>query len=370
MADRLLAVKPMVIRDKPVGIQRWAPSMSELGVEMDFVYLWAELPGLTPQFYELLKEIGNPIGEFVSSKYSVKDMYGSARPTICVQIASGDPLIPLVNLSVGAAGQVMWRLQQVQYLDLNLQCTFCGLIGHTHKTCPGPGKRGAAPGAGGFVSAASVPAEGLGREEGRASASGSGGSWAAVVRGRGSSDSRTGSPDAAGAGLSAGTQEPSVGPVTARNAAAIIETAAQKDLRMAKSLFQTMWPEQRWNGRVHFRLALALQIRVDGRSLLWTPAESLTIKFPTWNVEFDQLGEASAASLEAYCYAKLERMLRYDFPELRSRSADRKAILRSLTVKWVLHSVSGGGMQGLYIGYGTLPPGASGTKIRSTSGLL
>lgn len=119
LASRLLAVDQLAIRQKPVALQRWAPSMSELGVELDFVYLWAELPGLPPHFYEFLQDIGDLVGRFISSKHSVKELYGGARITLCVRIPAKAPLIQTIRLPVTVDGKQIWRLQAVQYLDLS-----------------------------------------------------------------------------------------------------------------------------------------------------------------------------------------------------------------------------------------------------------
>lgn len=91
--SRLLAAGQLSSRQKPLALQRWAPSLSEIGVELDFVYMWAELPRLPPQFFEFLQAIGDLLGSFVSSKHSVKEMFGGARATVCVRIQSKAPPI-------------------------------------------------------------------------------------------------------------------------------------------------------------------------------------------------------------------------------------------------------------------------------------
>lgn len=277
-ASRLLAVELPKVRNKPMEVQRWTPTMSKLWVAMDFVHLWAQLPGLPSQYFEMLKEIGNLLGTFVSSKYSVKEMHSGARPTICVRILSTAPLVHTVCLPVSAAGPMLWRAQRVQYLDLSLQCTFCGTIGHAMRNCPGNGKGGSwggrardrTPGeaVGVGTASASQGRPAAGGPQGQAAV---GGSWAAVVRGSGligSLQERGGTSGPPGAPVGAG---PAVQFVTARVAAEQVETKAQRDSRIALGLFKAMWPDIRPPTKVHFRLDLVLTTKVEGKMKLWTP---------------------------------------------------------------------------------------------------
>lgn len=136
LAAQLVDRTDLFIRQKLVFFQRWAPSMSELGVKLDFYFVWATFPRLPLQYLELLPSIGTIIGKFLSSKYTVKEMQAGALPTICLRMASNATLVSTIQLPWHAGEAVHWREQFVKFLDINLKCSFCNKDGHMHKQCP------------------------------------------------------------------------------------------------------------------------------------------------------------------------------------------------------------------------------------------
>lgn len=124
------------IRERPVVLQRWAPAMAELGVQLDHVFVWALLPKLPLQYLEVLQELGAFMGTYLSSKYSVEEMMAGATPTVCLRIKASDPLVTSLKMPVDMTENCLWRDQAVKYLDIGLKCSFYGKDGHMHMLCP------------------------------------------------------------------------------------------------------------------------------------------------------------------------------------------------------------------------------------------
>lgn len=189
-----------------------------------------------------------------------------------------------------------------------------------------------------------------------------GGNWAVVVRGSQASAALGGVASPAGNMAMGMAHGRGPGFIPANQVPLSAAEPANSDSRMPMDVFRHMWPDHKLPPRVNFRMGLALITKVDCKFYLWTPAEALAVKFPTWGVEFEQLQEVTPSGLEAYCHGKLDRMLRYDFPFLKNSLADRRAILQSLSIKWVLHQEGSGGLQGQFIGFGCVPSKGFWTK--------
>nr|POE94062.1 putative ribonuclease h protein [Quercus suber] len=111
-------------------IRAWEPYFKPNATACSKVAVWARLPRLPIEFYDLgvLKEIGNVIGPVLRIDAITASGTRGRYARICVQVDLAKPLVRKVF--IGRFGQ------EVLYEGISSLCFACGRLGHRREACP------------------------------------------------------------------------------------------------------------------------------------------------------------------------------------------------------------------------------------------
>lgn len=77
---------------RPTLLTKWTPAGCRNMSSLDVALYWVLLPGLPPQCFESLEQIGNLLGVYISTEKTKEEMLNGATPIIGVQIPDTLPL--------------------------------------------------------------------------------------------------------------------------------------------------------------------------------------------------------------------------------------------------------------------------------------
>lgn len=132
-AQRVLGTKVRVA-GRPTLLTKWTPTGCHDLSSLDVALYWVLLPGLPPQCFESLEQIGNSLGAYISSEKTKEEMLNGATPVIGVQIPDIVPLQMEVDVAWPTPGGGMEGFtQKLEYRDWMYVCDHCGAKGHCHR---------------------------------------------------------------------------------------------------------------------------------------------------------------------------------------------------------------------------------------------
>lgn len=128
--DKVLKGGPWFIGDHYLTIRTWEPYFKPNATACSKVAVWAHLPQLPIEFYEMgvLKDIGNAIGPVLRIDVITASSTRGRYARICVQVDLAKPLVRRVFIRRFG--------QEVLYEGISSLCFDCGRLGHCKKACP------------------------------------------------------------------------------------------------------------------------------------------------------------------------------------------------------------------------------------------
>ncbi|XP_065638160.1 uncharacterized protein LOC136071147 [Quercus suber] len=128
--DRVLRGGPWFVGGHYLTMRMWEPNFKPSLAACSLVAVWARLPELPFEYYELavLKEIGNSIGPVLRIDANTASETRGRYARICIQVDLNKPLVRRILLE----GVV----QEIQYEGISSLCFSCGRAGHRQEACP------------------------------------------------------------------------------------------------------------------------------------------------------------------------------------------------------------------------------------------
>ncbi|XP_052111479.1 uncharacterized protein LOC127742780 [Arachis duranensis] len=113
-----------------IAIRPWKPNFNPIEATVDTIATWVRLLGLAIEYYdeEILKKIGNVIGQTMKVDVNTADKSRRKFARICVQLDLTTPLVAQCSINGVKYG--------VEYEGLYNICFACGMVGHEQNNCP------------------------------------------------------------------------------------------------------------------------------------------------------------------------------------------------------------------------------------------
>ncbi|GAA0146433.1 hypothetical protein LIER_36311 [Lithospermum erythrorhizon] len=125
---------PWTLAQRPWVLEKWSPESITVKKGVESVHTWVRFPNLILQFWnpEMLRKIGNHIGNPKFSDSTTTGMEKIAYARLCIEVSAKEKLSGLVPL-VNERDQEFQ--QKVVYEWLPPRCSHCHLFGHTDNSC-------------------------------------------------------------------------------------------------------------------------------------------------------------------------------------------------------------------------------------------
>ncbi|KAH9295700.1 hypothetical protein KI387_039288 [Taxus chinensis] len=137
--DRVFKEGPWFLNSSSLYVRPWSEDFSPSTEIINRAPLWINLPHLPIEFRTpvVLKEIVDALGSFVPISNPTLSSWKNSSARVCVDMDLSSPL-PSFILLPSLKGP--WK-QQVSFEGLNINCFYCGKMGHLSKLCSEKSKK-------------------------------------------------------------------------------------------------------------------------------------------------------------------------------------------------------------------------------------